>query len=153
MKWIRYMYTYISSFLGLPPTPTHPCPLGHHRVPSCERPVPHCWFPLDNYFTHSNICMCQFIPHSLPWCPHVCSLHLCLYWFIFFLYYLYYFFILFVLFFYIPHLCINIQYLFFTLWVISLCMTDSRSIHISTNDPVLNVHCSTIYNSQHMEIN
>ena len=34
-------------------------------------------------------------------------------------------------FFYIPCICANILYLFFSF---SFCMTDSRSIHISTND-------------------
>ena len=29
------------------------------------------------------------------------------------------------------------QHLFSSFWPISLCMTDSRSIHVSTNDPVL----------------
>ena len=29
------------------------------------------------------------------------------------------------------------RYLFFSFWLTSLCMTDSRSTHISTNDPVL----------------
>ena len=40
-------------------------------------------------------------------------------------------------FFYIPHICINIRYLFFSLWLTSLCMTVSTSTHVSTNDPVL----------------
>ena len=30
---------------------------------------------------------------------------------------------------------VNIQYLFFSFWLTSLCMTVSRSFHISTNDP------------------
>ena len=33
-------------------------------------------------------------------------------------------------FFQIPHTCGNIQHLFFSIWLASLCMTDSRSIHI-----------------------
>ena len=36
----------------------------------------------------------------------------------------------------ISYICINIQYLFFSFWLPSLCMTDSRSSHVSTNDPV-----------------
>ena len=39
-----------------------------------------------------------------------------------------------VSFFWIPHVCVNIQYFFSD---ISLCMVDSRSIHISTNDWIL----------------
>ena len=38
--------------------------------------------------------------------------------------------------FYIPHTCINIRYLFFSFWLTSLCMTVSRSIHVSTNDSI-----------------
>ena len=34
-----------------------------------------------------------------------------------------------------PHICANIWVLFFSFWLTSLCMTDSRFIHISTNDP------------------
>ena len=39
-------------------------------------------------------------------------------------------------FFYVPHICVNIRYLFFSFWLTSLCMTVSRFIHISTNDPI-----------------
>ena len=38
-------------------------------------------------------------------------------------------------FFWVPHICVNIQYLFFSFWLTSLCMTVSRSVHVSTNDP------------------
>ena len=40
-------------------------------------------------------------------------------------------------FFYLPHICINTQYLFFSFWLTLLCMTEPRSIHISTNNPIL----------------
>ena len=30
--WVSSKYTYIASLLGLPPTPLHPTPLGHHRA-------------------------------------------------------------------------------------------------------------------------
>ena len=40
-------------------------------------------------------------------------------------------------FFQIPHICINIQYLFSLSDLTSLCMIVSRSIHVSTNDPIL----------------
>ena len=33
-------------------------------------------------------------------------------------------------------ICINIQYLFFSFWLTSLCMAGFRSIHITTNDPI-----------------
>ena len=35
------------------------------------------------------------------------------------------------------YICVNIQYLFFSFWLTSLCMTDSKFIHITTNDPIL----------------
>ena len=34
------------------------------------------------------------------------------------------------------HTRVNIQYLFFSVWFTSLCMTDSRSIHISTDGSI-----------------
>ena len=37
-------------------------------------------------------------------------------------------------FFFIPYICISIRYLFFSFWLTSLCMTDSRSIHLTTNN-------------------
>ena len=40
-------------------------------------------------------------------------------------------------FFWIPHTCVNVGYLFFSFWLTSFCMTDSWSIHISTNDSFL----------------
>ena len=39
-------------------------------------------------------------------------------------------------FFKIPYMCVNIWCLFFSFWLTSLCMINSRSVHISTNDPV-----------------
>ena len=36
----------------------------------------------------------------------------------------------------IPCICINIWYLFFHFWLTSLCITNSKSIHFSTNDPI-----------------
>ena len=42
----------------------------------------------------------------------------------------------FVPFFLILHTCINMRYLVSSFWLTSLCMTDSRSTHISTNNPV-----------------
>ena len=45
------------------------------------------------------------------------------------------------------HTCINIHYLFFSFWLTCLCMTDSRSIHISTNDPTLFLFMAEYYYS------
>ena len=37
----------------------------------------------------------------------------------------------------VPHICVNRQYLCFSFWLTSLCMTLSRSIHGTSNDPIL----------------
>ena len=126
------MYTYIPSLWKLSPLPC--TPLGHHRA---QR-----WAPcateqlLISYLFYTQWCVCililpsQFIsPSPSPCCVHfVPSLHL--------------------------HLCsslqvgssepffldsiyiyVNIQYMFFSFWLTSLYMTDSRSIRITTDDP------------------
>ena len=41
-----------------------------------------------------------------------------------------------VWFFSISHTCINMWYLFFSFWLTSLCMTNSRSSHISANGTI-----------------
>ena len=40
-------------------------------------------------------------------------------------------------FFRLAHICINIRYLFFSVWLTSLCVTDARSIQVSAQDPIL----------------
>ena len=40
-------------------------------------------------------------------------------------------------FFYIPYICVSMRYLFFSFRLTSLCMTDSRSIHLTTNNSIL----------------
>ena len=45
-----------------------------------------------------------------------------------------------VLLFKIPYMCVSIRYLFFSFWLTSLCMTDSRSIHLATNSSVSLAH-------------
>ena len=37
---------------------------------------------------------------------------------------------------YIPDICVSIQYLFFSFRLTSLCMTDSWSIHLTTNNSI-----------------
>ena len=48
-----------------------------------------------------------------------------------------------------PHICANIWYLFFSFWLTSLHMTDTRSIHVSTDDSVsflfMGEQYSTVY--------
>ena len=48
----------------------------------------------------------------------------------------------------IPHTCINIWYLFFSFWLTSFCITDSRSIHISKHDPISFLCKSSIFSGQ-----
>ena len=48
-------------------------------------------------------------------------------------------------FFQIPHICIDIRYLFFSFLLTSLCMTVSRSIHVSTNDPISFLFMAELY--------
>ena len=46
--------------------------------------------------------------------------------------------------------CVNMQYLFFSFWLTSLCMTDSRSIHISANDLIVFLFMSEWYSIAYM---
>ena len=82
MKWINCMYTYIPSFLDLPPNPPpHPQAISEHRA---ELPVLYSSFPLAVSFTHGSVYMSLPIHPMLPIpyhtpCPHVHAphLHLC----------------------------------------------------------------------------
>ena len=48
--------------------------------------------------------------------------------------------------FYIPYVCVNIQYLFFSFWLTSLCIIGSRFIHlIKTNSNVLMFYSWVIF--------
>ena len=77
-----------------------------------------------------------------PWCPYVCSLHLCL-----FLpckpVHLYHFsrFHIYAL---IYNICFSLSDL------TSLCVTDSRSIHVSTNDPISFLFMAEYYSIVYM---
>ena len=48
----------------------------------------------------------------------------------------------------IPHTYINIWYLSFSFWLTSLCITDSRSIHISKHDPISFLFKSFMFSGQ-----
>ena len=137
MKWISCMYTYIPSLLSLPLPLSYP--LGHHGTLSWA-PCAVQQLPLASYFTHGTVYMstaCKYFiyasvymslnlssPHLPLLCPQFCSVSLCLYscpanrlfGTIF-----------------LDSICT--QYMFFFFWLTSLCMTDSRSIYITTNDP------------------
>ena len=46
-------------------------------------------------------------------------------------------------------LCINIQYMFFSFWLISLCVIDSKSIHISKDDPISFLFMAELSNNRY----
>ena len=73
------MYIYISSFFFFFGLPSH---LGHHRA-SSRVPCGIQQVLISYYFTHISVYMSitvsQFTPSSPIWCPHICFLHLCLY--------------------------------------------------------------------------
>ena len=58
ITWISYMYTYILSLLGLPPSPPPPHSSRSPKAPSwAEFPVLYSRFPLPLYFTHDRVYM------------------------------------------------------------------------------------------------
>ena len=107
-----------------------------HQV---EFPVLYSMFSLVTYFMCSinSVYMCQYkSPNSThlpfpPWHLYICSLHLHLYiWFANK--------IICTIFLDSKYLCTYMCYLFFSFWLISLCIiTLSRFIHVSTNNPIL----------------
>ena len=53
-------------------------------------------------------------------------------------------------FFWIPHICVNICYLFFSFWLTSYCMTVFRSIHVSANGTILFLFMAEEYSIVYM---
>ena len=131
---VKELYVYLYPFpLGTPSHPPLIPPIYVITRHQTELPVLYSMFPLAICFTHGSVftsnLIFQFVPPSLPLlCPHVHSLHLCLYCYPTnrFIYTI----------FYIASICVNIRYLFFSFWLTSLCMTDSRFIHTSTNNSI-----------------
>ena len=70
--WISSKYTYIPSFLRLPPPPPQLQVITEHQA---ELPVLNGSFPLTTYFTHSSlytsILLTQFVPLIFPLCLSV----------------------------------------------------------------------------------
>ena len=54
-----------------------------------------------------------------------------------------------ILFSYISHTCVNIWYLLLSFWLTSLCMTVSRSIHVSANGTILFFFMAEYFNMTH----
>ena len=139
-KSISYKYAHVWSFLGSFPVSV----ITEYWI---AFPVLSTRFSLAIYYIHGIDSIyvyiyifqsqldCQSPNSSLPpffsWCPYICSLHLCLFCFANKIIYsasldsIYH-----------MHICIKIWYLFLSFWLTSLCMTLSRSIHVSTNDPI-----------------
>ena len=111
----------------------------------------HSTFSLIAYFLYSINSVYAPIPISHPthpsfhpWYPYIYSLGLCLYFCFGNREFIPVFF-----FFQITHICIDIQYLFFSFWFTSVYVTVSRSVHISTDDSIsfflMAEECSTLY--------
>ena len=77
MKWINYMYTYIPSFLDLPPSPpSHPQIITEPRA---ELPVLYSSFPLAVSFTQGSVYVTPDSsqashpqPYPMSACPCIC---------------------------------------------------------------------------------
>ena len=129
------VYPHIPPLLRLPPTLLIP-PLevvAKHRT---DLPVPCSCFPLAVLHLVVYICQCHSLTSSQLTLPPPRVLKSILYICVFIP----------VLplgssepyfFFKIPYICVSIQYLFFSFWLTSLCMTDTRSIHLITNSTIL----------------
>ena len=117
------MYICAPFLLSLPLTSPHPTHLGHHRAPSWA-PCAYSRFPLFHYFTHGNVSMSILISQFISLCPSspmatypfsVLCLYFCLQ------------IGSSVPFFYILHIWVNKQYLFFSDLLHSVRQTHSPS--------------------------
>ena len=133
-KWISYMYTNIPisppSCVSLPPSLSHPSRWSQSTelISLCCAAASH---KLAILHLVVYICPCHSLTSSQLTLPPPCVLKSILYICVFipvlplgssepF----------------IPYICVSIRYLFFSFWLISLCMTDSRSIHLTKNNSV-----------------
>ena len=128
MKWtIRVCVCVCVSVSTSSPPPPDPSPVGHHRVWSWA-PCAVQQLPTSYLFYHGSVHMStllsQFVPPALPLYPHICSLCLHLYFFPANKF-------ICTIFLDSVYICINIQYLFFSFWLTSLCVTDSTPTHIN----------------------
>ena len=131
-----YLYPHIPFLLCLPLTLPIP-PLQVVTKHRAELPVLCSCFPLDIYCTFGSVYMSMPLSHFIPAypspspCPQVHSLHLSLYscpapr------------FVRTILFFLLDSIYICQHTVFGFLFLTSLCMTDSRSIHLITNNSIL----------------
>ena len=132
-KWVGSMYIYIHSLLSLPP-PIPPLQVITEHL--AELPVLYSCFPLVICFIQGSVYMSNLISQSshlsFPQ-PHSHSIYTCLFstsvslFLLWELVHLYHFSM-----FHIQAIIYDICFLFLT----SLCMTVSRSIQVSTDDPI-----------------
>ena len=121
-QWISRVYTYTSSLWSLPQPP--------RVAPSRPRRALR-WAPRAAQQLPTALCLrARPAAHPVrPSCVHVSMLYVCTsvlapqigslmpsFW--------------------IPYICINTQYWFFSFWLISRCLTGSRFIHITTTDSI-----------------
>ena len=134
------MYTYITisppSFISLPPSLSHPSRWSQSTklISLCYAAISH-QLPILHLIVY--ICQCHSLtssyltlPPTTPY-PQVCSLRLHLYSCPALRFFRTFFF-----FFQIPYICVSVLYFFFSFSLSSLCMTDSRSIHLTTNNSI-----------------
>ena len=122
-KWIGSVYTYSLFLLNLLlSTPALQGTMAHRA----ELPVLTCRLPLAICFIQGSVCVSLSSPATHSPCSHICSRHLSVcscpadsFIYTIFLDSTY------------MH---KYTLLFFSFWLTSLCMTDSRAIHISTNE-------------------
>ena len=130
MWWISYMYISPSSWTSLP-TPIPPISvITEHQA---ELPVLYNCFPLATYFTYVSVyisvLISQLISPSPPHCVHMSILYVCI------SIALQIELIVAIFFFFRLHIYALVYSICFSHLTL-LYMTDSRSIHISTNDPI-----------------
>ena len=133
-----YIYPHISSLLHLPVSHApYNTPLGGHKALSWSPCAMRC-LTLAFWFIFGSVYMSMPLSHFVPAytshspCPQVHSL----------VGLRFYsrpaprFFMTTFFFFKIPYICVSIRYLLYSFWLTSLCMTVSRSIHLTINNSI-----------------
>ena len=110
--------------------PPHPI-LGHPSAPALST-LSHAsnldWWSISHMVIYMFQCysLRSSHPYLLPQSPKDCSVHLCLFCCLTYR--------VIVTVFLIPYICIRIQCLSFSFWLTSLCIIDSRFIHLIRSD-------------------
>ena len=121
-------YVYIYPLHPEPPLPYSSC-LGHCKAPCAvlQLPTGYLFFAWQCIYVNATLSICFYF--SFPPCVHESVLYVCA--------------SIPALqidssvpFFQISYICVNIHYLFFSFLLMSLCMKEYRSTHISTKDSI-----------------